>query len=200
MAFIATTNGAKVVVTYTNDYNAWSNIFWFTKPGFTDTDLQALADVVKASLVNHWVDNTLSTTYIQSVYAYDMRAIDGSVKLGAGGGGTGDITGEALPNNVSLVVTHYTGIRGRAFRGRTYLGGFGETQIANGEFASGLLTLANAAMAYLKTDAVGLGWTFGVHSAQLDGAQRNPQIVTPITSSSVRSLISGSQRKRNPRP
>lgn len=34
--------------------------------------------------------------------------------------------GDALPANVSLVVTHRTALRGRSYRGRTYLAAFGE--------------------------------------------------------------------------
>jgi hypothetical protein len=185
-----------VVVNWENDLGTWSNVLWFSQSDFDGDDLQWLATITKVSLVDNLVDLCAVTTLINSVEAYDMRSIDGEIKLGVYGGGTGDGTGGPLPLNNCVVSTLYTGVRGRAHRGRVYWAGFSEDALVDGIFSGTLLGQINGVCNTLRVDVLGYGWVWGVHSSQLDGVPRNPQVVTPITTTTVRSNTPGSQRRR----
>lgn len=88
-------------------------------------------------------------------------------------------TSDALPSNAAIAVTHRTGKRGRSYRGRTYLCGWGEGSLdALGQLptsdATGLLTT----LAALRSDlaaVIGGGIQLGVVSRKL-------LEVNPITS------------------
>lgn len=198
MAFIGTTDGALVVTTYyeTTTEQSWSNSLWFSKADFEADDLQDLADMVKVTLVDHLVDLFRIGVSLSEVKAIDMRTVDGVVRYGAGGGGTGDVDSELMPVSVAMVLTLRTDKRGRAHRGRLYLSGWTEADMVDGAFIAGRLASVENAFTELQTDVAAIGWTWGVHSSRLDGVARNPQVITPITSFDVRSQLPGSQRGR----
>lgn len=199
MAFQPTGQGAKVVVTYENDLGFWSNIYWFYKDPFDVNDLQALATQVKTSLVDNLVDRLALTTSIYSVVATDERTQDGAIRTGVYTGGTGDQTGDILPLNLALVVTLRTDLRGRAYRGRTYLSGYVEAQMTNGVWNTPEAIAAVDALTAMKDDTLALGWVWGVRSGILNGVERPFAIVTEITSLAVRDQKPGTQRSRTQR-
>lgn len=200
MAFQPTGQGAKVVVTYQHDTDYWSNILWFYMDAFDVDDLQALATQVKASLVDNLVDYLALGAFISGVVATDERTQDGAVRVGAGGGGTGDVTGDALPRATSLVLTLRTDNRGRAYRGRVYVSGFTESQMVEAGWGGTLPQDVAAAFLQMRDDVALLGWTWGVRSGVLNGVERPFAIVTAITTVESRSPIPGFQRRRTPRP
>lgn len=200
MAFVETTDGAKAFLWYNSDIGRWGNTLWFSKPGYTLSQQQALADLVKGEFVDNWVDFCALGVSLPNVYVTDMRTYDGPVVQGAGPDGTGDVDNETLPLSVCLVATLRTASRGRAYRGRMYVAGLAEPQLDEGvfdqtiqenleDFLNGFITTISAA-----------GWSWGVHQSQVNEVAIDPQTVTPITSVSVRSGIPGSQRRRLRRP
>jgi hypothetical protein len=53
MAFIPTTDGAKAFLWYTSDIGRWGNTLWFSKPGYSMSQQQDLADLIKGEWVDH---------------------------------------------------------------------------------------------------------------------------------------------------
>lgn len=200
MAFIPTTDGAKAFLSFTSDIGTWGNTLWFSRPGYTLAQQQALADLVKGEWVDHWVDFCAEGVSLPQVYVYDMRTYDGPVVQGAGPAGTGDVVNETLPLNVCLVATLRTASRGRAYRGRLFVAGLAEPQLDEGVFDQ---TIQEALLDFLtafRTTIAATSWSWGVHQSQVNGVTLNPQTVTPITTVSVRNGIPGSQRRRLRRP
>jgi hypothetical protein len=200
MAFIATTDGAKAFLSFNSDIGTWGNTLWFSKPGYTLNQQQALADLVKGEWVDHWVDYCAEGVSLAQVYVYDMRTYDGPVVQGAGPTGTGDVIAETLPLSVSLVATLRTAQRGRAYRGRLFVAGLAEPQLDEGVFDNTIQeNLLDFLTAFIST-IYSAGWNWCVHQSQVNEVTLNPQTCTPITTVSVRSGIPGSQRRRLRRP
>ena len=87
-------------------------------------------------------------------------------------------------------------MRGRAYRGRIYVGGLAETLVANGVVAE---VPANAAVSFfqdIRNNALAAGWLMGVRSGQLNGVKRPAAVVTPVIAIQFRNRIVGSQRRR----
>jgi hypothetical protein len=197
MPFKATTDGAKVYIQFENPKGTWGNVLWFTKPNFTLADLQALATAVKTAVVDYFVDSLVVGASCTGVTAYDMRTSDGAIVYGSYSAGTGDIAGDPMPLGDCLCVTLYTDKRGRSHRGRMYLAGYSEGSHALAGFdASAQAAAANLAT-HLKADTAAIGWTWGVHSDFLDGVERDPAVVTPITTPYIRDAAVASQRRRD---
>lgn len=196
MAFVPTEHGALVVARFKYSDEEWSNHLWARRPDFDDTDLQNLVDAVKAAFVLELIDDFTVSTSMLPFKAYDMRAIDGTVLLDTVGTvpGTGG-TNEMPPNNC-CVLTLYTAKRGRSHRGRLYLGPFTEEAIDNATWSASLVSEVEGLGTALKADISAEGFEWGVRSGQLDGVPRDPAIITPITSTTVRSNRMGSQRRR----
>lgn len=86
-----------------------------------------------------------------------------------------------LPEQVAMLVSWKTGIRGRSFRGRTYLGGFVE-EFAQGRFPSPELIASG--VAYLN-EILNASPAFGVISRRDHGALRELAILTEFVSGTV---------------
>lgn len=200
MAFQATQNGARVWCKLNWGGKEYGNVLWFSKPEISYEDLEDLADVClsayKSSLTGSFNDDVV----IGPFYAYDMRTSGGVVVQSTVATGAGTNASDPLPIATCVVATHYTANRGRAYRGRSYLGGFVEGDLINGVWQVSLANGITGMFGAIKTNAAAIGWTFGVRSGTLDGVQRAVAVVTPITTTLVRSTIPGSQRTRYGRP
>lgn len=200
MAFINTTDGAKVVIRWSSPLGYFNNVLWFTKTNFTDTDLQNLVDAIGSYLVAGGFNFAHPDVAVEAITGYDMRSVSGSIRTTTNVGGDGNGLGEILPLKETLVVSLYTAKRGRSHRGRVYVSGFTESSMDSGLWLNSSGTAAAAMLTGIQGAASGQGWEWGVHSAILDGVPRDPQVVTPITNIQVRSQVPSSQRKRTPRP
>lgn len=112
---------------------------------------QALANTLGAAIKAAWTANLgalcPSQTSLVRVGVRDLRVEHGPEFLDAGAAVVGTGVGDVLPGQVALCLTLRTAQAGKSFRGRTYLGGFMETQ----NDASGFATQATqtAAVAYM---------------------------------------------------
>ena len=109
----------------------------------------------------------------------------------------GQYAGTSAPNNVSLVTTLRTGLRGRSYRGRSYL-----FALPTGQLGGSSTTVVNtyalsvlAAYIGLQAALLIVGKTLAVPSKVLDGVARNPGVATPVTTFSNDVLLD-SQRRR----
>lgn len=200
MAFIMVPDGALGVVTWQVGTESFSNTLGFVMPSFTLTDQEALASTLDAS----WGDAIRAYQSTDCFYVgttvYDMRSSSAPIVLDNTHAAAGLTGGEALPVGLSLVLTHYTAKRGRTGRGRTYLSGFTEGQLEDGEWATLLATNVETTFATLKSQLQAVGWTPVVISRQENGVPRSVAVTTPIIQSAVRNNRPGYQRRRTDRP
>lgn len=111
----------------------------------------------------------------------------------------GTAVGNLLPPQTALVVTLRTGLAGRSFRGRVYLGGFAVS--ANGTAGAANAAVGTAAQAFIGAINNNLstsGWQLAVVSRPAPDAipPRPTGFVTPVTVPVVRDLVWDTQRKR----
>jgi len=164
---------------------SWANVFnIILAPSVPLT--QAIADAVGDDLNTFYdaINGHLTTDWnALSCVVTDLR-VEGGPQYTADSGFplVGGDSGAPLPNTVALVVTWRTATRGRSFRGRTYLGGWGEAASSgNSPGATPLDAVRTAA-----TDLISnLGGTLGVLSRHHNGDLRSEAIITEITAAEV---------------
>jgi hypothetical protein len=175
------------------------NTLYFSQPvsGWDGAALLAAA----TALSTWWNDNLLpllSASYIlQSVFMRDLTSEDGDVVEWFGDNGeAGADTNASAPSNVAFVVKFLTGLAGRSFRGRNYIGGLGaENYTAN---AVALSTVNGIIAAYqdLIDGLVADVGTWVVVSRFSAGAPRTAGLASPILTVGYSDLFVDSQRRR----
>lgn len=196
MAFIPVPDAAMAVQKFSHDGQSWSNTLWFTKAGFVTADMDALAAAVGTTVISYLKPFiSLNATY-DGVTVYDMRTATGEKVEYNNGSGAGLDTDAIIPTNVALVLTLYSNNRGRSGRGRVYLSGFDETAIDDGRFLAQWGANVATWAAELETAVEAEGWTWVVVSRYTAGAPRASGLAQAVTSTAVRSLIPGTQRRR----
>lgn len=199
--FIPTPNGALAVLRFAHGGFAVSNNYWFVKAGFDQTAMQNLAGVLDAL---HGAGNWAGAYNTDYAYVatdiYDMREVTGQKVTVTTNARSGTVSGEILPVNLAIVVTLRTANRGRSARGRVYLTGFGETAITDGLWGQTNADFCKTYVDNIAAAATGQGWTMVIRSTQENGAVQNPAVTRAVTTTVVRSLVPGTQRRRLDRP
>lgn len=200
MPFLPVPDGALAVVSYVKGTESFSNSFWFRFPDFTYTDQEALAAVMDAEWATRWRNNAHSACSYVHTTVYDMRSEAAPIVVANANQGPGVGTGEVLPINVALVVSLYTGARGKTGRGRHYLSGFSEGHLANGNFTASLKATVLSWYASWRALVDATNWAWCVCSKYEGGVPRAEGLLRVVTDYQIRSLIPGSQRRRLDRP
>ncbi len=138
--------------------------------------------------------------------------------IDTGGPVVGTATGDALPRGTALCVTLRTARAGRSYRGRTYLGGFGEgDNDTDASASSTLVTLGVAFLTAVQAAMAASGWQMAVLSrpaeaysttktiTHADGSTTvdtkshpsRPGFGTAVTSITARNDVWDSQRRRS---
>jgi len=178
----------------------WQNNFHFTKPGFVSTDIDALVAQIAASWPSSAFQSLMSGEVdLQSIKGTDMRT-EGAYSTETVVGSAGQDAGHMVAPSTSMVFTLRTALRGRSYRGRLYIGGFGETRWQNGDWQTADVAIVNTYLNNMKTNAATLGWTMVVLSRWHNGAKRATALGQSVVSIVSRSERPGSQRRRNRRP
>lgn len=199
MAFIPFPSGAHVVVVFAAGQQSFTNGFYFRKADYTDADLEALAGCADTYWGGALLD-VLSNEchYVESV-AYDVRVQNGTLRVANDGAGPGTQSGDMLPIQSALVLTHRTLNRGRSYRGRTYVAGLGEDKFDSGVYAPATVAAVVTICGNFFTQAQTLGWEPVVASYYTDGAPRSTAVGTLIEVTEARNGIPGTQRRRSDR-
>jgi len=201
MAFQPTPNGILAVQQMYNGADIWQNHFWFYTSDPTDTGvLQLVADTLSTASYTELQNLSDTETHLDYVRVFDMSQEGGAYRQQAGAGWSGQSSGDRLPPSLAIGVTHRTEKRGRSYRGRSYLSGFGEASMVEGEWAGALKTAVLAFFDSFQTDLGELGHYFSVHSGYHNGVKLTNGVLTFVLLSEVRSLIPVHQRKRDHRP
>lgn len=112
---------------------------------------QTLANTVGAAIKTAWTNNLAAlmpaSSSLVRVGVRDLRVANSAEFLDGGAAVVGTAVGDALPAQDALVMTLRTAKSGKSFRGRTYIGGFGEGQ--NGPNGTAAQTAADGAVAFM---------------------------------------------------
>lgn len=134
MPFVPVTNVAKAVLSGTVLGEVWANQLYIEHP--TAWNLLDLATT--ATDLSNWWNTFMKGNCHNSMTLTRIEITDLTVENGLQAESTPTITGtrgtDSGPNNVVAAVNFYTGVRGRAFRGRNFVSGATETDIAGNTF------------------------------------------------------------------
>jgi hypothetical protein len=207
MPFVPVPNTLAVDVLFLLDGQRMENTLYFEKPdGWTGAQiadwLDQLRTLISADLM------PLLATAIQFLELVG-RLLDTASSIGLSLPITPDVTGgvavEPMPNNVAYTISFKTGLSGRSFRGRNYIGGLPNTAVTGNDIEAGtrtgLLDYYTALQA--MADSNGTPWVVvsrfsGVDPITGDPIPRVTGVTTPILTVSTFDLTVDSQRRRLP--
>ena len=181
------------------------NTLWFEFP--TPPAQSDLVDLV-GDVFGWWTTNiaplTSQAVQLREISAISMDTASSPQFAFAPATATfGTNTPNIVPGNVTLSVSFRTAQRGRSFRGRNYVVGLTEDQIAGNDVVAGVTTTWQAAYFELIAVAVGAGWVWivasrfsGVDPVTGDPIPRASGVTSPITSVIVVDSFVDSQRRR----
>jgi hypothetical protein len=197
MAFIPVPDGALVTIEYGNAGTNWSNTLWFTQSNFGNNEMIALADYIEAWADTNIMPNLYSGWSRRVVSVYDMRDVTGLKIQQLNTPAVGGKTGDPAAIQLALVVTFYTAARGRSGRGRNYVTGFIEADVAITGISNPVVS-SNIDTAYtnLIGGAGAINWTWSVVQFQENGSPLSAGVPRPIVSALVRNDTFGTQRRR----
>lgn len=187
-------------VRFTTAGQLWENVFHFRYGtlGFSDG-----CDTAYTAALEPWwliLRDALSVgTAHREVYFVDLAAQNGFTNTyGAFQTPQGVVNTSPAPNNVASCVTLRTDLRGRAYRGRSYVGGIALGSIDNQNLttlAAGYILQAYEA---LRDGGQANNVPLVIVSRQLNGVPRTVAAVTPVTDVVLRDTVLDSQRRRLP--
>lgn len=200
MAFQPVPNAALVELLFNYNGQTVENTVWVQTDGpITEVGLGVIANVVK----NWWIDNMRTQTssdmqLVQLVATYKGDAEGPQHIETAGLPSPGAVPSEGLPNGTALVVKFGTASIGRSFRGRNYVPGLPSSAVVNSVYNPA--PVADVVQAYeaLGTALQGISLPHIVVSRFSGGVLRPAGISTLVTSYSVVTPSTRSQRRRNP--
>lgn len=197
-AYIPFVNVAELVVYGLLAQQQVAMVLNFLYPGaITQTQLDNLAEGGVTVWAETLDDQLSEDLYITSGKATDLTTQDAGVsQYFPPTTVRGQVNNPSVANNAALVVSHHTALRGRSYRGRTYLAGIPTGQLANSatvttEYQGYTL----AAWTNYIDGLEALGGNFVIASRQLNGVRRTTGVATPVTGYSI-DLRLDSQRRR----
>jgi hypothetical protein len=201
MTFQSAPDCAEAVIQATYGGVNIANVLNFKKTGGYDQDaIDALAELVDAAVGDAYLPICNSQVGYTSTL---VRGLTESVDLTASrstNAGSGALTSNPLPANVTLCATLKTGFTGRSARGRFYAFPTAQGQLASADafisdYGDGLI----AFLQEVKDNAFLADWKLIVLSRSNGGARRGTAIGTNVSAVVLRNLLSDSQRHRLPR-
>jgi len=153
------------------------------------------------TLCTAWLSNVWPALQACMMNTYTLNLIEATDRYAVGGAygshtpavlPSGSKTGDAAPANIAAVLSWKTGISGRTAHGRTYVFGFGDTDMGGSYFNSGnLVLLANLATAMMGWNGgLGIATDFAVLSLK-------DEVLRPINGYAADNVVD-SQRRRLP--
>lgn len=180
--FIPVDHCVKAVVSGTFRAQQYCIDLWFHHYTGAPTlaDMAALASGINLNFTLNYVTFVSSDLLLNRIYLRDYTTQNGLQY----DFGTSDVPGEqgdAMPNNVAACISFRTGISGRSFRGRNYIGAVPRADVTENTISSAFRVAAQACyQAMVGVDVVAPGWLWGVVSFKSAGAWRTSGVFTPI--------------------
>lgn len=197
MAFIPVPDGIMAVVEFGTTTVRWSNTLWFEHADVTAAELVNLANSIMLNLETDYVPLMNSNFYIYKVTCYDMSSETGPVGVSTRTAVAGSVAESPSPINGAMVLTLYTGGRGRSSRGRLFLTGWSEESV--GAVAISNVDLIDDVTEFFEgfiTAMATIGYPWSVCSRYSNKAPRANGILQTILTVNVRKAELGSQRRR----
>jgi len=169
-----------------------------TQPDFTD--LTTLAGVVANLWVNNIMNKLSNQTVLSLISLRDLTTNAGIVYDYSGPPlpATGAWGGPPCPSSVATVFSLKTGLAGRSYRGRLYLGGFSEQQTDGNFLLSSILNALRDGLLAVIDGINDANRQVVVVSRYNENQPRQTAVTTPVQSVQVRTFRLASQRKRLP--
>lgn len=195
--FIPAEDVAKVEMIYSWYSQTIENVFHcHNKDGaFGTTEMSLLAGYFKSWFDSNKKASTASTCSLQLIRVTDLTTeTSPGIEYTTGLPIAGTSADPGAPSNVTLAVKWTTGLRGRSYRGRTYIPGMTASVFTGNTISGGNATALTTIYAGLITNMLA-PWELVVVSLMHDGAWRSVATVTPISGASV-DIYADSQRRR----
>jgi len=177
MAFQPVPDVARVAVVHSNGAlpDQIVNVFYFRRTGqWGLPDIEQLADTFRALWVQNILPQISNQTLLRRIEVRGERAqVDVSYQLAITPPVSGGRTGDPLPPQIALCITHLTGLTGRSRRGRTYFGMFSESNALNGFLDQALVNGLVNGLSAIRTSLANQGWIHVVVS-RVENRQRLP--------------------------
>ena len=205
MPFVPVLNTALVEVRVLANGQKCENTLWFERN--TPFDAEVLAGLAEA-VADWWVAECAPTissgVQLVEVVATDQSTATGlQVSFAFPDPTFGDSTPNIMPNNVTMAVSFRTALRGRSFRGRNYIIGFTEDQVAGNSFVAGIdaIWVGNYQALIAVGDGAGTAWVVASRFSGVDPDTGQPiprvaGVTTPITNVVVVDSFVDSARRR----
>lgn len=197
MAFIPVPDTLEVFLKWGAGEVTIGILFHFIKgAAWVQSDAEALVAALEG-----WRVNTLRPLYNAGAVATEWRATDirsetgFSIVVPISGTGAGTRAGTVAPRQVAAVVSKRTPLRGRSYRGRTYMPFLSETDVSDDTVETSYLNDLMTAWASMTTVVNGLGWGYGVVSRYTEKAPRTTGVLT-LVSSIIADAVVDTQRRR----
>ena len=170
--------------------------FEISGTGITPTSIQNITAAVAA-----WVQFNLTPLVCDSWTAVRATGVDLTVANSFSAevpiGLAGEVSSEAVPNNVAACVSFRSGLAGRSFRGRNYVAAIPNSEVTLNTISPTLISALTAAYAtMIGAGTFEAGWTWGVVSRVTGGAPRAAGVFTPILSAIMTTPYVRSMRSR----
>lgn len=201
MSFQSVPDCASAAIHFTQAGKDIINRLTFAKAGgYDQTDIDALAARVDATVASDWLTQIVSTCAYTGTEVKGLADLIDLSAINLDGAAAGAHNGNPLPNNVTLAMRFTTGATGRSARGRMFIVGLPDnkldssTDIVDNTFASAWLDAVSA-----MQDAAALdGWLHCVVSRFTGGSPRTTGVYRLVTAVSYFNRFSDSQRGRLP--
>lgn len=200
MAFQPAQDTVSVEFKYTDlAGHRFQNTFHLSRIGFTNADIDTLVSLV----AGYWDTSLLRTKLsidvtLATIKVTDLRTEGAyTVETTVNSAGTGNE--DQVPVSSAVVVTMRTALRGRSFRGRSYITGTIKNEFVNGVYSVNTTSACQAFVVGLQTAVAGQGWDLVVLSRAHNGVKRAVALPFPITSVVIRSQREGNRRDRSDR-
>lgn len=201
MPFVPAASTVKcAIVQNTAGGNAAVNTLYFRKGGggiISAADLATVGDFVKNAIQSYYGPATSNTWSVDRLELRAMDVQDGPVLVYTDElPEPGTRTSPALPDNVALCITFYTGLAGRSRRGRVFHGGLTEDAVTNNTVLQAYATNVEDLYQGISLAAIANVWDMVVVSTINNGAPRVAALVTDISTIVARDLRVDTMRKR----
>jgi len=198
MAFIETPACAKVAVEWTLFGRPIVNTLWFERADDDDYNTGTLEDL--CGLLSTWLQAELLPQLSESIecvrlYATAQHSAFAPFFELPMGNVNGELTGGAMPTKVAMCIAFKSDVRGRSYRGRNYVAGIREADVADNAFGAtriaGVVAAYNALPAAVLNDNI---WVIVSHYA--DNAPRSQGVSVGVQfAQSVNSAIDIQRRR-----
>lgn len=202
MAFVPVPNTVMVEAVFELGGQVIENTYYFEAgPAMTpnETTITELLTQIRTTIQTDLLPTLTTAIALVRLVGTLLTAVESlSVTLNVSPPATGGVGTDPLPSNVAYCVTFLTSARGRSFRGRNYVAGFGDGQFTGNIITSGVRTALLAFYTELLAATEALGWSMVVVSRFTAGAPRVTGVTTPITGFTTFDTVADSQRRRLP--